>query len=177
LFARLVLMPVRFSGYSFPSFIQPAFPEVTMMSKRPAKPSGTPWLSPYLTVKDSDATLDFYQRAFGFEKKFAFPGPDGKTAHAEMVYRDALIMFGPEGAGGECKAPATLGVQPPVALCVYCDDVDALFARATAAGARVGFPPQDMFWGDRLCKLTDPDGHVWNFATNIADFDPSKVPH
>jgi uncharacterized glyoxalase superfamily protein PhnB len=149
------------------------------MSKRPARPAGTPWLSPYLTVKDSDAALDFYQRAFGFEKKFSFPMPNGKTGHVEMTYHDALIMFGPESGDptGQCKTPATLGVSSPVGLYVYCDDVDALFARATAAGARADFPPQDMFWGDRMCKLTDPDGHVWNFATNIADFDPSKVPH
>jgi PhnB protein len=37
-------------------------------------------------------------------------------------------------------------------------------------------PPQDMFWGDRMCNLLDPDGHSWSFATNVADFDPSKVP-
>jgi uncharacterized glyoxalase superfamily protein PhnB len=50
------------------------------MSKRPARQPGTPWLSPYLTVRDADAALDFYQRAFGFEKRCAFPGPDGRTA-------------------------------------------------------------------------------------------------
>jgi uncharacterized glyoxalase superfamily protein PhnB len=136
-----------------------------------------PWLSPYLTVKDADAALDFYQRAFGFVKRMAMPGPDGKTGHAEMNYRDAVIMMGPEmGPGGDCKAPATLGINSPVHLFVYCEDVDALFARATAAGARAVLPPQDMFWGDRMCKLSDPDGHVWNFATNVADFDPAKVP-
>jgi len=147
------------------------------MSKRPARPPGTPWLSPYLTVKDADAALGFYQRAFGFEKRFAFPGPDGRTNHAEMVWQDALIMFGPEGSSGcEAKAPATSAIDSPVHLYVYCDDVDALYARATKAGAKSVLPPQDMFWGDRICKLLDPDGHCWNFATNVADFDPSKAP-
>lgn len=147
------------------------------MSTRPPRPAGMPWLSPYLTVKDAAATCDFYQRAFGFEKKFQMAGPDGKPGHTEMVYRDALIMFGPEGCSSDtCKAPATLGINSPVGLYVYCDDVDALFQRATAAGAQVGFPPTTMFWGDRLCKLSDPDGHVWNFATNVADFDPSQAP-
>jgi len=86
---------------------------------------------PYLTVKDADAALDFYQRAFGFEKCFATPGPDGKTAHVEMSFRDAKIMFSPERATGEClsRAPATSGVAPPIGLYVYCENVDALFAR------------------------------------------------
>jgi uncharacterized glyoxalase superfamily protein PhnB len=136
------------------------------MSNRSARPPQTPWLSPYLTVKDAEAALDFYQRAFGFEKQNAVPGPDGRIAHVEMRWQDALIMFGPEGAyGGTCKAPATARVQPPVSLYVYCPDVDALCARAQAAGATVVVPPGDMFWGDRMCKIEDPDGHVWNFAT------------
>jgi uncharacterized glyoxalase superfamily protein PhnB len=145
------------------------------MSKRPVRPPGTPWLSPYLTVKDSDAALDFYHRAFGFEKRCAFPGPDGRTGHVEMVWQDVL-MFGPEGTC-ESKAPTTTGVESPVQLYAYCDDVDGFYARATAAGARSVLPPQDMFWGDRMCKVLDPDGHVWNFATNVSDFDPTKLPH
>jgi uncharacterized glyoxalase superfamily protein PhnB len=146
------------------------------MSKRPPRPANSPWLSPYLTVRDADAAIDFYQRAFGFEKRMTVPGPGGKTGHAELTYRDALIMLGPENDKGPCRAPVSLGVSSPVNLYVYCDDVDALFKRATAAGATATFPPQDMFWGDRICTLTDPDGHSWTFATNVADFDPSKVP-
>jgi uncharacterized glyoxalase superfamily protein PhnB len=63
-----------------------------------------------------------------------------------------------------------------VQLYVYCDDVDALFNRAKAAGAQVVAAPSDMFYGDRVCKLKDPDGFDWYFATNVADFDPTKAP-
>lgn len=147
------------------------------MAQRPARPAGMAWLAPYLTVKDASAAIDFYTRAFGFEKKFAMPGPDGKLMHTEMTYKDCVIMFGPEREGTPCKSPATSGHPSPVVLYVYCEDVDALFARATAAGAKSGQPPQTMFYGDRTCLLTDPDGHSWYFATNVADFDPSKAPH
>lgn len=145
------------------------------MSNRPAKPAGMSWISAYLTVRDSDASLDFYQRAFGFEKKLAMPGPDGKTKHAEMTYRDGVIMFGPEG-NCPTRTPASSGIDSPIGLYIYCNDVDAAFARATAAGAQAVSPPTDMFYGDRICSLRDPDGYVWHFATNVADFDPSKAP-
>jgi uncharacterized glyoxalase superfamily protein PhnB len=135
------------------------------------------WLAPYLTVKDAAAAIDFYSRAFGFEKKFAMPGPDGKLAHTEMTYRDCVIMFGPEREGMPCQSPATSGHPSPVVLYAYCDDVDALFARATAAGAKAVSAPQTMFYGDRVCNVTDPDGHSWYFATNVADFDPANAPH
>jgi uncharacterized glyoxalase superfamily protein PhnB len=86
-------------------------------------------------------------------------------------------MICPERTAEKCKSPATAGVRPSSLLYVYCDDVDALFKRATTAGAAVEMSPQDMFWGDRTCTLIDPDGYLWCFATNVADFDPSKAPH
>ncbi len=144
------------------------------MSQRPARPEGMPWLSPYLTVKDSDAALEFYRRAFGFETRHAVPGPDGRTMHAEVTWRDAVIMLGPEGSC-DTRSPATSGTPSPVQLYVYCDDVDALFARATEAGARPSYPPRDMFWGDRMCQLIDPDGHSWNFATHLGGGVPSEA--
>lgn len=132
-----------------------------------SKPPDSPWMVPYLVVKDADRALDFYAKAFGFTKKNTIPGDDGKTTHAEMSYRDVLLMFAPEGAyGSPVKCPASLGAASPVALFVYCDDVDALCAQATAAGAQLAMPPADMFWGDRMCSLIDPDGHTWNFATH-----------
>ncbi|MSP62898.1 MAG: VOC family protein [Myxococcales bacterium] len=145
------------------------------MSKRPAKPANMPWISPYLTIPDAARALDFYQRAFGFEKKEAHALPDGTLVHVEMVWRDGVIMFGP-ARKLEAKTPAQSGAQSPFGLCVYVDDVDALFARATAAGAKVRLPLEDQFYGDRSCTLVDPDGYCWTFATNIADFDPSKMP-
>jgi uncharacterized glyoxalase superfamily protein PhnB len=147
------------------------------VKKRPPRPTGYPWLIPYLKVRDAAAMMDFYERAFGFTRKMSMPGPDGRIGHAEMTYRDAKIMFGPEGAYGDpTKAPITGGFISPVGLYIYCDDVDALYTRATQAGANGSMAPQDMFYGDRVCRMTDPDGHVWSFATNFADFDPSKAP-
>src|SRR5262249_28586525 len=144
-----------------------------LMAKRPPCPPGTSWLSPYLTVKDSSAALEFYQKAFGFEKRLAMPSPDGRLGHVEMTWHDSLFMFSPEGMPGTaCKAPATTSVRSPVSIYVYCNDVDALYARATKAGATGEASPQDAYWGDRICKLVDPDGHLWTFATNVADFDP-----
>jgi uncharacterized glyoxalase superfamily protein PhnB len=146
------------------------------MSQRPAKPAGYPWMSSYLLVKDPNASLDFYQRALGFEQKMAMPGPDGKIMHAELTYHDSLFMIGPEGCHAAAKTPASSGAVPPFGLYVYCKDVDAVYARATAAGAVGVQPPQNMFYGDRVCKVTDPDGYHWSFATNFADFDPANMP-
>jgi PhnB protein len=149
------------------------------MSKRPPRPAGYPWLTPYLVVSDADAAIDFYQRAFGFVKRMALKGPNGKSCHVEMTFnQDSLIMFGTPHEGGEWpqKPPALSKVAAPISLYVYCDDVDMLFQRAVAAGAKVYKEPKDQFYGDRTCCLEDPDGYQWHFATNVADFDPNKTP-
>jgi uncharacterized glyoxalase superfamily protein PhnB len=129
------------------------------------RPPNFPRLSPYLVVRDAEKALDFYARAFGFTRREAMTGPDGRISHAEMTLGESVIMFAPESPANPGKAPVTLGVQPPIGLCIYCPDVDALFAQATAAGAKALKEPQDAHWGDRMCYLSDPDGHSWCFLT------------
>jgi uncharacterized glyoxalase superfamily protein PhnB len=149
------------------------------MRRENGRPEGANWLTPYLTVADADASLAFYQRAFGFEPNGSMRGSDGRTVHASMNYQGAaIVMFSPEGAMGDTtmRTPAHGCADLPVNLYVYCPDVDALTARARAAGAKVVHEPEDMFWGDRMASLRDTDGYTWSFATNVGDFDPSKAP-
>jgi uncharacterized glyoxalase superfamily protein PhnB len=44
--------------------------------------------------------------------------------------------------------------------------VDALMARAQAAGARIVKPAQDTFWGGYAGYFQDPDGHLWELVWN-----------
>ena len=49
----------------------------------------------------------------------------------------------------------------------YVADVDAMHARATAAGLRPLFAPRDASWGERYFHLRDPDGHELSFARRL----------
>ncbi len=66
------------------------------------------------------------------------------------------------------KGPQTLG-DSPVCICLYVDDVDAVFKRALDAGAKVDgeMEVKDQFYGDRSGNLIDPFGHKWVIATHI----------
>src|SRR5258705_508956 len=64
--------------------------------------------------------------------------------------------------------PDTLG-GTSISVALYVEDVDAVFARAVAAGATVLDPVQDYFYGDRGGKLKDPFGHRWMVATHKED--------
>jgi PhnB protein len=150
--------------------------EIAMAEKSKGLPEGLAWINPYLTSRSVEASLDFYERAFGFKKIDAIPGPDGKIMNASMGWKDGVIMMSPESEFNPMKTPATNGTLPPFTLYVYCEDVDKLSAQAKAAGAKVDKEPEDMFWGHRICTIVDPDGYYWCFATKVGEFDPSKMP-
>jgi len=135
-------------------------------------------LAPYLTVMDAAASLAFYARAFGFEPGVTVTSPSGEIIHAVMHYRGAVaIMLSPEGIwSGTMQAPVHSGAENPIILYVHCPKVDELTARARAAGARILSEPTDMFWGDRIARIADPDGYVWCFAAKVGKFDPAKMP-
>ncbi len=143
------------------------------MADRPPKAEGMGWISSYITVKDVEKSLEFYKNAFNLETRMTMPGKDGKIMHAELGYKDCVIMIGPEGK--ESKAPSTLNGTPH-GFYIYVEDVDKQFEQAKKAGATVRQEPEDQFWGDRMCSVTCPEGHNWTLAQNVADFDPSKVP-
>jgi catechol 2,3-dioxygenase-like lactoylglutathione lyase family enzyme len=53
----------------------------------------------------------------------------------------------------------------------YVTDVDALHARALAAGYRPQAAPRDAEWGERFFHLTDPDGHELSFPHPLREPD------
>jgi len=65
--------------------------------------------------------------------------------------------------------------NPYAQLYIYVDDVDAHFARASDAGARITEQPTDVFYGDRRYMAQDPEGHVWCFATQLTDLTPEEM--
>ena len=148
------------------------------MSARPPCPPDARWLTPYLVVRDLRGTLALYEKALGFKVKETVPGPDGAPMHAGMSYKGKLVvMMGPEGGPGvSASSPASSGTECPAGLYLYVDDVDAAHDRARDAGMESLAAPEDMFWGDRICRLADADGYHWTLATNVGDFDPSAVP-
>jgi uncharacterized glyoxalase superfamily protein PhnB len=139
-----------------------------------AIPDGFHTVTPHLIVSDVGKALDFYTKAFGAKEQVRMPGPDGKPMHAQMQIGDSPIMLAPENLEMGSRGPLSLGGSS-VTLNIYGDDADAMFKRATAAGATVRMPPEDMFWGDRYGQVVDPFGHVWAIATHKKDLTPAEM--
>ncbi len=63
----------------------------------------------------------------------------------------------------------------PVTLHTYVEDVDAVFEKALAAGAKSLRPVENQFYGDRSGQFEDPFGHRWSVATHVEDIDPEEM--
>ena len=147
------------------------------MSARPYKPAEMPGLMPYLVVSDAKKSLEFYHKAFDFSQAMDPMEHEGKIVHAEMTFLDTRVMFAPEGAmGNPVKTPNHSDHPCPINLYIYCENVDQHFEKAKNSGAKILSQPEDAFWGDRMYRVSDPDGYIWTFAQNIADFDPKNIP-
>jgi len=77
---------------------------------------------------------------------------------------------------GSMKAPATSHTENPIVLYVPCRNVDNIATRARGAGATIASEPEDMFWGERIARIVDPDGYVWCFASKRGEFDATRIP-
>ena len=138
------------------------------MSKVKPIPEGVPVVMPMLVCRDALAEIDFCKTTFDAVELVRRPGPDGTVAHAALTIGGAMIMIEAEWPTLASRAPQTDG-SSPVVIYVYVEDVDKVFERAVAAGAKVLLPVKSQFWGDRTGRIVDPSGHVWTISTRVEE--------
>jgi len=124
-------------------------------------------MTPMLTVRDVRRAANFYTSVFGFKVRGIMDGPQGPL-HAELRLRDTTLMLSPESRQQQSFSANTLG-NTPATLYILVEDVDDVFNRSVAAGAKVLMPVGDMFWGDRAATIADLDGNKWMIATHKAE--------
>ena len=144
------------------------------MPKSLPVPPGHEHSTPYLTCRNTVQAIEFYKKAFGAKELMRLPMPDGKMGHAEIKIENAIIMLSDEFPEYGAQSPATLG-GTTVGVMIYVPDVDAFAANAVKHGAKLVMPVEDQFYGDRSCRLLDPEGHKWYFATHIEDVSPDEM--
>lgn len=137
-------------------------------------PEGIPSASPHIVVRDAVRALDFYKRAFGAVETLRLQEPSGRLGHAEFTVARAHIMMADEYPEMGIVGPQTLG-GTTFSIHIYVEDVDAIAARAVAAGATLERPVSDEFYGDRVASLKDPFGHRWSFASRVEEVSPEEM--
>ncbi|MGV9975249.1 VOC family protein [Nocardia beijingensis] len=107
--------------------------------------------TPDIRTTDLAASRDFY-RLLGFQEAMdlgwvvTMASPSNPTAQ--------VLLVGPDAE------------QPQPDMSVEVDDVDAVYAAVTAAGAEVVYALRDEPWGVRRFFVRDPSGTVVNVVSH-----------
>ena len=128
-------------------------------------------LTPFLCIDGASAAIDFYVSVFGAKLVDRMDGSGGTVAHAELDFGNGRLQLGDPAeayqiAAVDPKAPATHSMG------FYCEDVDAVVAKAEQAGATIREPAQTFVTGDRFALILDPFGQRWTVITRVKDVSP-----
>jgi PhnB protein len=131
------------------------------------KPESVRMVVPMLVCRDPAAEIEFLQAAFAAVELSRRQSESGAIVHATLAIGPSLVMLHDESPHLASRAPQPDG-SSSVVVYLYIDNVDQVVERAVQAGAHILLPAEDAFWGDRVARILDPAGHVWNVATRPA---------
>jgi lactoylglutathione lyase len=113
---------------------------------------------PVIYARDVETVAAFYAR-LGFQERSRVPGQDGSAGFIGLE-RDGVELAITTEDSPRALAGIEPGPGPRHELFVYVEDPDATVEQLRAAGTRVVREPQDMFWGERLAYVADPEGNL-----------------
>ena len=128
-------------------------------------PEGYHTVTPWIISRDTAQLLDFVREAFGAEE-LARVESGGVIGHAEFRIGDSVVM----AFDAKEEWPDT-----PSFIRLYVEDGDAVYRRALEAGATSVTEMTDLFFGDRVGRVRDPQGNLWWIQARLEDLDPQEM--
>lgn len=120
-------------------------------------------IAPWLSVRNSAEAVEFYKKAFGATEVFRL---DADDVIARLAVDGAEFWVGAESPEHFNFSPDQLGGST-VRIILTVNDPDAVFERATSAGATRVYEVHDEH-GWRIGRIVDPYGHHWEIGRPLA---------
>ncbi len=130
-------------------------------------PHGVTSLTPFLAVHGAREAIAFYRDVFG-ARVVDVTEMGGVVAHAVLDFGHGQLQLG-EPLPDYHLAPPPAGEDDCYSIGLYCNDADAVVARAEQAGATVREPVTTFVSGDRFASIRDPFGVRWSILTRVED--------
>ena len=125
-----------------------------------------------LFVSDVVATLEFYEAAFGFRRRYLANEGRYTNQYAELDTGATILAFAsntlsatyiPGGFRINTRDARPAGFE----VAFITDEVDAYYARALAAGAAPVAAPEVKPWGQTISYVLDPNGILVEICTRF----------
>src|SRR3982751_1824091 len=107
-----------------------------------------------LYVGDVAASVDFYERAFGLERRLVHDSGE----YAELETGATALAFASRALAAQNVPDLVPSSGNAFEVCLVTEDVRAGFERALEAGAAAVSEPATKPWGQEVAYVRDPDG-------------------
>ncbi len=116
-------------------------------------------------VDDVKKTLDFYNRAFGFQTKFLHEGED----YGELDTGETSLSFSSKQLMKQLgKKPGAASPERPVfEIAFETDDVAGSLKKAINAGANLIQDAREEPWGQTTSYVSDPNGYFIEICSPV----------
>jgi uncharacterized glyoxalase superfamily protein PhnB len=125
-------------------------------------------LLPHIGYQNVAEACEWLGRVFGFKEAYRYGDP---VSGVQMYLGEAYVML--RNARQGCMLPARLGYGTQN-LTIFVEDVDAHYAKAREAGARIVEELHETEYGERQYGAEDLDGHLWLFSKHARDVSPEE---
>jgi uncharacterized glyoxalase superfamily protein PhnB len=124
---------------------------------------------PGLRYRNANSMIDWLCQVFAFEKRAVYPGPGDVVMHAQLTLGNGMIMIGSvtndTPSSKLLKQPDELNGAETQSPYLVVSDIDAIYARAKRAGAKILMDLQEKDYGGKGFTCADPEGHIWHVGT------------
>ena len=121
---------------------------------------------PHVLYQDLPAAIAWLSKAFGFVEHYHY----GEPMSGAQVYLGRAVVMLKRVRGQASPADLGFGTQ---SLTIFVEDVEAHYARAKAAGAKILEEPHETVYGEFQYAAEDLDGHHWLFSRHARDLSPA----
>ncbi len=121
-----------------------------------------------LYVKQVETTVEFYEKAFGFERKFCTPEGD----YAELISGETTIAFASEALATSNLSKGFISASKErvfgIELGFVVANVEEAVAQVLAVGGALYEESQVKPWGQTVAYVTDCNGFLIELCTAMA---------
>ena len=119
-------------------------------------------------VDDVEATIDFYERAFGMTRSEIVTPEYAELATGSTVLSFARHDIARGNSGTNFRTTHPRQLPPAFEVALLTDDVPAAYATAIAAGAAEVNEPAEKPWGQTVAYVRDLNGVLVELCTPVS---------
>ena len=122
-----------------------------------------------LYVKDVTKTISFYEKAFGFKRKFVSEKNEyGELDTGNTTLSFATIKLAESNLSKGFIKSSSRGKPFGIEIGITTGDVAKTLAAAVKAGAKIVEKPKTKPWGQTVAYAKDPDGFLIEICTPMS---------